>query len=219
MKNDREAGETLAYLFEDIEAQTGLALELICAVACTDSDSKRINTGLGDELLDLCGIGVHSVVGVDLNVILNACELTELTLNDNTALVSVLNYLAGQLDILLEGILGAVDHNGGKAAVDAALADIEICAVVEVESNVDARILYGCLSERHKVLMLSILTCACGNLHDNRRLVLLCSLCDSLNNLHIVDVESTDSVAAFISLLKHLCCCYKGHFIHSYSAR
>ena len=50
-----------------------------------------------------------------------------------------------------------------------------------------------------------------GNLQDQRSADFLSGLSDALNDLHVVNVESADGVAAVISLLKHLSSSYECH--------
>ena len=221
VENDGELGKSLLDLLENIEAERGrnkdtllvsgalLGSELVCAVGGTDRDSEGVNAGLGYELLNLFGTGVGGMLCN--NVVLNASENAKLTLNNNSALVSVLNYLLGEGNVVLEGVVRAVDHNRGEASVDASLADLEICAVVKVESEVNAAVLYCRLGESEKILVLCVLTCACRYLKDNGGFFLCRSLGDRLNDLHVVDVEGTDGVAACVGLLEHFSGCYESH--------
>ena len=229
VKNDREAGQAAANLFEDVEAErrrnqnalfvAGALLggELICAVGGADGDGEGVNTGAGDEFLDLFGTGVGGILSADLDVVLDAGQTAELALDNCAALVCVLDDTTGQLDVVLEGMVRAVDHDGGEAAVDAGLADLEICAMVEVEGEVNASILDGSLSKCEQVCMLCILTCAGRDLKDNRGLLRGSSLGDGLNDLHVVDVERADGVAAGIGLFEHFLGGYKCHCcLHSF---
>ena len=52
--------------------------------------------------------------------------------------------------------------------------------------------------------MVCVSACALGYLQDYRSVLLLASLGDTLNDLHVVHVESANSVAAVVGLLKHL---------------
>ena len=61
--------------------------------------------------------------------VLYAGQGAQLSLDHNTVIVSVLDHLAGDLDVLGEGLGGSVDHNGDETAVDAALAGLEVGAV------------------------------------------------------------------------------------------
>ena len=124
----------------------------------------------------------------------------------------VLNDLAGQRDVVLKGVMRTVDHDRGETAVDAGLADLEVCAVVEVEREVNTGILDRSLCQCNEVLMLCILSCACGNLQDNGGAQFFRRLGDRLDDLHVVDVECADGVTALVSLLEHLFGCYKCHF-------
>ena len=49
--------------------------------------------------------------------------------------MGVLHDLLGDFNVLREGLAGGVDHDGGKAAVDAALAGLKVGAVVQMENN------------------------------------------------------------------------------------
>ena len=205
VQNDGEAGQTLLNFLEDVKAELGLGagLELVSAVAGADGDGEGVNTGSGDELLDFLGTGVGGILLGDVDIVLDAGETAELTLNNNAALVSVLNDLAGQGNVLLEGVLGTVDHNGGETAVDAGLADLKVLTVVEVDTDGQVGILNSSLDELHEVNVLGVLAGAGGNLQDESGVELLGSLGDALDNLHVVDVESADGVAVGIGMLEH----------------
>ena len=210
MKNDRESRDLLLDLMQDIETKLRLCarLELECAVACTDSDCQRVNTSLVNELLNLFRLCIRRILSRNLYIILDTGKLTKLCLYYYAVSMCILNNLLCDLDVLLERILGCIDHNGSKSTVYTGLADIEICAVIQMQSDRNIRILDNCcLNKLSQISSVCILSCACGNLQNNRGLQLSSCLCDSLNDLHVVYVESTDSVAAFIGFLKHLCCC------------
>ena len=131
--------------------------------------------------------------------------------------MSVLDNLTGQSDVLLEGLGGSINHNGGEAAIDAALAQLEGIAVVQVQHNGNIRILdYGSLNQLHQVGVVGISAGALGNLEDNGAMQLTGSLGDTLDDFHVVDVESTDCVAAIICLLEHLGRSNKCHWNHSF---
>ena len=205
VQNDGEAGQTLLNFLKDVEAELGLGagLELVSAVAGADGDGEGVNTGLGDELLDLIGTGVGGILLGDVDIVLDAGQTAELTLDNDTLGVGILNDLAGQSDVVLEGMLGTVDHNGGEAAVDAGLADLEVLTVVKVDADGQVGVLNGSLDELHQVNVLGVLAGAGGNLQDKSGVKLLGSLGDALDDLHVVDVESADGVAVGIGVLEH----------------
>ena len=119
--------------------------------------------------------------------------------------MGVLHDLLGDLDVLGEGLAGGVDHNGGETAVDAGLAGLEIRAVVQVQGDGDVGALDdSSLHQLHQVGVVGVGAGALGNLQDQGGLQFLSSLGDALDNLHVVDVESADSVAAVIGFLEHL---------------
>ena len=105
VKNNREVGKNLADLLKNVKAKLGFltGLEFVCAVACPDSDCKRVNACLCYKVINLAGMCVRCVLIRNINIILNACELAELTLNNNAVCVSLLNNLFGKSNVLIIG--------------------------------------------------------------------------------------------------------------------
>ena len=221
VQHDGEAGQSLGDLFQYVKAQGRgnedalfvaralLRRKFIRAVARADGDGERVAARLGDEFLDLLGTGVGGILGRDLDLVLNAGKGTKLSLDDDAVVVRVGNDLSGDLDILGKGFGGSIDHDGGEAAVDAALAQLKAVTVVEMDTygKVKAcilfRILNCCLDELHQVDVVGVLACALGDLQDQRCALLDGGVADALNDLHVVHVESTDGVAAVIGLAEH----------------
>ena len=224
MKNDGESGKSLDALLENVETErrgnkdavgiSGALLsgELVSAVAGSDSDRKGVTSGSVYELFNLFGSGVSFLTCLNLNLILDTCKSSELSLNYYAVIVSILNYLLGKSDVVLEGLGRSVDHNGSESAVDTGLAELESITVIKVKSDGNLRILLNCcLYHLYKIGVVCVSTRTLGNLKDNRALKLSCSFGDTLNDLHVVDVESTYSVSAVVSFLKHLFGCYQCH--------
>jgi hypothetical protein len=116
-------------------------------------------------------------------------------------LVGVLDDLAGDFDVLLERLVGGVDHDAGEAFVDALLAQLEGVAVVEVDGDRDGGEADGRFDELLEVDRVGVGTRALGDLEDDRGLFLFAGLDDGLDEFHVVDVESTEGVFA----LERLC--------------
>lgn len=77
--------------------------------------------------------------------------------------------------------------------------------MIKMQRDRDIRTLNNCsLYHLDEVGVVRISARALGNLQNNRGFLLLAGLGDALNNFHVVHVESADSVAAVIGLLKHL---------------
>ena len=70
----------------------------------------------------------------------------------------------------------------------------------------------GGLHQLDEVGVVGVGAGALGHLQDQGGVDLLGSLGDALDDLHVVDVESADGVAAVIGFLEHLGSCYKGHW-------
>ena len=147
MQYDGESGEFLLDGLEDVETQWGrnqnavgiagalLGLELVCAVRGTDRDGQRVNAGLAYEVDNLLGTGVVSLLG--RNLILDAGQYAQLALDGNVELVGIVYDLLGEGYVLLIGQRRTVDHNRREAHVDAALAELERVAVIEVQADGD----------------------------------------------------------------------------------
>ena len=219
MKNYREAGKTLFDFFENVEAELGLltGLELVCAVAGADSDCKRVNAGPFHEFLNLIGIGVGSILGGNVDGIFDTGKTAEFAFDNYAVIVSIFNDLLGKFDVFFEREVGAVDHNGGEAAVDAGFAELEGIAVVEMETYGKPGILDSGFNELYKIGVLGILSCAGGNLKDKGGIFFLCGFRDALDDLHIVDIEGADGITALIGFFEHFFCCYERHGSNSFS--
>ena len=224
VQHDREAGQTLGDFLQHVEAEGRrdqdalliagalLGLELVCAVAGADGDGQRVAAGLGDELLDFFGMGVGSLVCGDLHFVLDAGQRAELSFDDDAVVVRVLDDLLGDLDVLGKGLGGGVDHNGGEAAVDAALAGLKVGAVVQMQNDGDIGAAnYGSLDQFDQIVVVRVGASTLGDLQDNGSVLFLAGFGDALNDFHVVDVESADGVAAVVSLLEHFGCSYQRH--------
>ena len=213
MQNYREAGQTLADLFKNVKAKLGLGagLELVCAMAGADGDGQRVAAGAGDELFDFFGMGVGAVLSGDLDLVLNAGESAKLGLNDNAVVMCVLDDLAGDGDVVLKGLGGSVDHDGSEAAVNAGLAQLEGIAMVKVKSDGQTGLNDGGLDQLHQIGVICICTGALGYLKYQRSVEILRGFGDALHDLHIIYVESANSVSAIVSFFKHFFCSYQRH--------
>ena len=102
MKNDWEAGKLLANLLKNIKTKLRLlaGLKFVCAVACTDSDCKRVTACSCGKIVNLLRLCIGGVFSVNLNIVLNAGKGAKLALNNNAVSVSVFNKLFGKGNIL-----------------------------------------------------------------------------------------------------------------------
>ena len=119
--------------------------------------------------------------------------------------MGVLHDLLGDLNVLRKGLAGGIDHDRGKAAVNAGLAGLKVGAVVQVQcdGNLGAFNHSG-FHQLHKVRVVGVGAGALGNLQNQRSLLLPGSLSNALDDLHVVDIECADSVSAVIGLFEHL---------------
>ena len=224
VQNDRESGQTLDALLQYVEtkrrrnqnavcvARALCGSELIGTVRGTDRDSQRIAAGSADELFYFFRMCIGFLTGLDTDFILNTCERSELSLDDNAVIVSIFNNLTRQRDVVFKGFGGSINHNRSKSAVNAGFAELKRVAVVKMKSNGNFGIqLHGCFNKLYKVSMICIGACTFGYLKNDRAFQLPCRFCDTLNDLHIVDVERTDSISAVIGFCEHFFCGYECH--------
>ena len=207
VQNDREARQSLDDFVKDVETKLRLCarLELVSTVAGSDCDRKGVNTGLADELFNIVRIGVGGILSGNLDIIFDAGQGSQLSLYDYAVSMCILNDLSGDLDILFKRLGGSIDHDRSETIVNAVLAGLEVRAVIQMQSNRKIRIqCQSTLYQLYKIYGIRICSCALGCLKDDRRIQLMSCLGDTLNDLHVVDVECADCVAAFVSLLKHL---------------
>jgi hypothetical protein len=212
IEDDRESGQLLLDLVEDIEPDLGLGAgrEFVGTVRRSDGDSQRVDTGLLDEVLDLLGLGVGVLLGLD--IVLDARKNAELTLDGDVvgARVSELDDLLREGDILLVREMRPVDHDGAEAELDAVLADLERVAVVEMQHDRDhlvlrmdfPRIFDRALGEKAQDRGVRVLPRAGRDLEDHRRLGLDACGDDSLELLHLGEVVPRNRVAASHRLRK-----------------
>jgi len=212
VENDGEARDTLLDLVEDIKTEVGLGArrELDNTMAGTDGDSKGVDTSALDKVNNLVGVGV--VAGLGLNIILDTSKNTELTLNGDVVLMSILDDLLGESDVLLIRKSRTVDHDIAEAEADAVNAELVAVTMIKVESDGDTLVLgidllgvlNSTLSHVTKKSLVSIGTSTTRNLKDNRALGLDASSDDSLHLLHVVEVESGNCKALLHSMSEHL---------------
>jgi len=211
VENDGEAGDALLDLVEDIETEVGLGArrELDDTVAGTDGDSEGVDASALDEVDNLVGVGV--VAGLGLDIILDTSKDTELTLDGDVVLMSVLDNLLGESDVLLIRKSRAIDHDVAEAAGDAIDAELVAVTMIKVKSDGNTLVISrdllgvfdGTLSHVTKEGLVSISTSTTRNLKDNRALGLDASGDDSLHLLHVVEVESGNSKALLHSMSEH----------------
>ena len=75
-------------------------------------------------------------------------------------------------------------------------------------------LLLGSLDELDEIGVVGVGTRAAGDLQDDGSLDLGRGLGDALDDLHVVDVERTDGIAALIRLAEHFLCGYDRHDIY-----
>jgi len=184
VENDWETWELLLDSCKNIECQwrrnkttslwvtcTLLWSELVSTVRSTDRDSQRVATCTSSEINNLLWLCI--VRNLSYNVILNTSKYTELSLNCYVELVSILNNLLCQSNILLIWKRRTVDHYRRETEVYTALASLEAITMIKVKCNLWMvatqllSILYCPLCEVTEKSLISILASTLRYLKDN----------------------------------------------------
>ena len=137
-------------------------------------------------------------------------QYAQFTFYGHAILVSVVNNLLRQGHVLLIRQVRTVDHDRREAHVHAGLAQFEAVAVVQVKHDFRMfasqflGIFNGTFGHIAQQRLVGIVTGTFGNLQDNGALLLGRSLDDSLQLLHVVEVECRDGITALDGTRKHL---------------
>ena len=172
-----------------------------------DACSQEVDAQSGDlcALLGICDLASAH------NAVLDAADGTDLSLDAQALGVCQSNQLFGLGNVLLNGVVAAVEHDGGEASLHAGLAAL-VGAVVQVQSNgdgdahgIDHSVHHGGdgLEAGH------VLASTLGDAQDDRALHFLTGGQNSLGPLQVVDVELRHTVVAITSLNQHFGCIYQ----------
>ena len=124
--------------------------------------------------------------------------------------MGIFYYLAGQGDVLFKAVLGTVDHYRAESAVHTGLADVKVGTMVQMQGNGQIGVGNGCFHQLGQIDMLGILPGTGRYLQDQRGTLLSGCFSNTLDDLHIVDIERADGISAFIRFLEHFSCCTSG---------
>lgn len=210
---DGEAGEALCHLFQNVKAELrfGTGLELIGAVAGADRDGEGIDPRLGRKFINFVRIGELRVLCADFDRVLDAREFAEFRLDHHAVVVGIIDHFARDADIFVQRVFGSVDHDGGEAVFDAALAEVEGIAVIQVQRDGETGGLDRRFHQLFEVDGIGVFSRARGDLQDEGRILRDACVYDSLDDFHIVDVKSADRIAVLIALFEHFFGCDQWH--------
>ena len=205
MQNQRHVAGELLDSVEGFKAET-LPVFGIFAVDVADTGSQHGNAEVCDHLafLRICALACAD------NAVLFAADGADLCLDGQTQLVAGGNQLFGLGNVLVDGIVRAVEHDGAKAGFDALLGAL-IGAVVKVQRNGNGDVELFEHSGDHAyngLVAAHIFAGALGNAENDRRVELLRGEQNGFCPLKVVDVELTYCVVA--------CLCFGEHFFSVY---
>ena len=163
------------------------------------------NMSLGVSLLCELAKKAAKVLGSDFDIVFDAGQLAEFAFDDDAVSVCVFNDFFREGDIVFERMFRAVNHDGSETAVDAVFAGFKVSAVVEVKGDGEIMIFQSCFYEMFQIRRFSVFAGTGRSLKDDRRVQFSSGLGNALDDFHVVDVECTDSIVAFIGFFKHFC--------------
>jgi len=156
---------------------------------------------IGQELLDI--LFIFMCVHPD-DILFDAAEHPQFRFDDDARRMGGLSRFAGEADVFLVGMVGAVDHDAGVAVIDALFDEVDRVAVVTVDGDGHLGIkLDAGVDDVLEYADVGVLPRAFGNLEDAGRMLRGAGLDDGLGDLHIVDVESSDAEPAVVCKVEH----------------
>ena len=172
-----------------------------------DAGSQEINAQ-GSDAGALLRIG--DLAGAH-DAVLDAADGTDLSLDGQALVMGVSHQLLGLGNVLVDGVVGTIEHDGGEAGLDAGLGAL-VGAVVQMQRHRhrDAQALvHGLDHSGDRLETGHVLAGALRDTQDHRALHGLGLQQDGLGPLQVVDVELTDAVMAVACLAQHIGCIYQ----------
>ena len=168
---------------------------------------RGADRGLLDESFGLGRIGQAGVAFLDLDVLLDATEHAELGLDGDALRVGRVNDALGDRHVLLERIVGSIDHHGTvETGLDAIVAGFLVAVVQMHREDGLGEDLIGGANDRLEHLFVRIFTGPFGNLDDERSLGLDAATEESHCLFGVIDVVGADGVFA-VSVFEKLSRC------------
>ena len=172
-----------------------------------DASSQEVNAQSGD-LGALFGVSDFAVADY---AVLNAADGTNFGFDGQALVVCQLNQLTGFGNVLFDGVVGAIEHDGGKASFNAGLCAL-IGAVVQVQGNGnrDAERFIHCAHHGGNGLETGhIFAGTLGNTQDNRALHGLSLKQNAPGPFQVIDIELANTIVAVTSFEEHIGCIYE----------
>ena len=213
VQDDGEPGQPVHDFLQDIKAQlrflAGFKFE--SAMAGANGNGQRIDAGAVYKILNLVRVSIIGLVGFHADFVFHAGELTQFAFNGDAACMCIIHHFFGNRHVFLIIEMGTVDHNGGKAAVNALLAQLKAGAVIKMQRNRQAGFFHRRLYHMIQIAVMRVFAGRTRNLQNNRGIQFLAGFHNALHNFHIVHVERADRITAVIRLFKHVLCVYEWH--------
>ncbi|CDN44399.1 hypothetical protein BN871_EU_00140 [Paenibacillus sp. P22] len=195
--------DRLADLGHFLEAE--VRLPFVRAVDGAQSRSQAVDACQLDQLEAFFRICVDNAVSND--VVFLAADRAELGFNGNAFAVRVFNDFLRRLDVLVERMVGSVDHDGSEAGIDGFFTFVEAGAVVEVDGNRNRDFHFVDQSADdggNDFEAAHVAGRAFGYAENDRGLLFLCRSEDRLRPLQVVDVVLADGVALGKRFVQHV---------------
>ena len=201
MQNQRNVVGGVVDLVQSLEVQT-LPVGGVLAVDVADAGSQEVDAQRSD--LGALG-GISDLTHAD-DAVLLAADGADLSLDGQAVVMCQRDQLGGLGDVLVDGVVAAIEHDGGETGGDAGLSAL-VGAVIQMQrnGNGDAQALVHRLDHGgHGLEAGHVFAGTLRDAEDDRRVHLLCGEQDALGPLQIVDVELADCVVAIARFQQHI---------------
>ena len=174
----------------------------VLAVDVADTGSQEVDA----QRSDLRALsGVSDLAHAD-DAVLLAADGANLSLNGQAVVMGQGDQLGGLGDVLVDGVVAAIEHDGGEAGGNAGLRTL-IGAVIQMQGNGngDAQALVHGLDHGGNGLETGhIFAGTLRNTEDDGGVHLLCSEQNALGPFQVVNVELTDGIVAIACFQQHI---------------
>ena len=205
MHDEREVGQAGFDLFEHIEVKRLTPLEFERAVAGADGASEGITTGELHKLLGFFRVGQAGVAFFDDDIFFDATEHAEFGFDGDAFGVSAVNDPLRDRDVLVEGIMRGIDHNGTEEpGIDTIVTGFFITVVEMDRENGFGEDIRSSADNGLKHALVGVFPSPFGDLDDKRCLGIDGSLKKAHRLLGVIDVERTHGVFS-VGVFEQLC--------------
>lgn len=154
-------------------------------------------------------MGEAAILVIDVDIVFDAGDRAEFGFDDDAAGMGVFNDFFGRFDVLFIGESGGVDHDAGETSINGLFADFDGFAVVEVKGEFGIGEFLGRdVAEGADIERVHEFPSTAAHHDDDRGLEVVSGTKDGAHDVEVVEIESSDTVFAFMGTAEHFGCGY-----------